>query len=300
MKKHYHAIMLVFASENHGLYKFMKRAWLTYHDSHPDIKVFFVYGAGSGLGSDPWDLCYEDLPETHEGGVRKVLRAMKHIYENYTCDFFIRTNLSTFWHFDTLIERLKLLPRTGCLSATKSNLPKINGGYFVVGFDMIFNYDTLEKFVEKKEEIDKLAEHPFSLSCAEDRMLSVYLTDIFKLPIIPSSKWAAYFEGADGCVDEKTGKLKVDRVQEIIDDAKRNNKDHFRIKTHPHYYRNTLHHRVGIDDEILRILCRTYYGKEIPYKVMSFVKEKRKIFTNSRDRLSDESAAQIDKMKQHL
>lgn len=265
MKKHYRAIMLVFASENHELYKFMKRAWLTYHEHHPEIKVFFCYGAGSGLGSNPWDLCFEDLPESHVKGIKKVIRAMEYIDSNYTCDFLIRTNLSTFWDLDLLYERLKKLPLKGCLSGSKSNLPKINGGHFVLGYDMIFNGDSLSELVKMKEEILTIADHPIIESIAEDRILSLYLTDILKLSIIPSSKWACYFEhkNVERARDQETGKVNMEMIDDCIAKARERGHDHFRIKTFPDHIEPSLNKRIGVDDEIMRKLCRKYYGKEI-------------------------------------
>jgi len=170
MTKHYKAILLVLASEDvpiestfrkaneecKPLYPFMRSIYQSYMFSHPDIKVLFVYGAGTSFNRQEYDLVYDDIPENYYPGmIAKTLAAMEHIDQTYNYDYLIRTNLSTFWDFNKLIDKLNLLPFTNCMAGTQVLMKDEAGNElnYVSGFDMIISRDLIKKIIPFKSEI---------------------------------------------------------------------------------------------------------------------------------------------------
>ena len=126
MKK-YKAIILVLASEDNErvpeslrpFYPYLKKAYESYMFEHPDIKVLFVYGGGTTFERKEHDLVYDHVPETyHPGMLTKTLYAIEYIHNNFEYDYIIRTNLSQFWIFHRLVNRLDKLPKEKCVTGT--------------------------------------------------------------------------------------------------------------------------------------------------------------------------------------
>lgn len=178
----YKAVILVLASEDtfkvpenaKPLYPVFKQIFESYIDENPYIKVLFVYGGQVTFDPKPHDLVYTDIPETyHPGMICKTMRAIEHIHLNYNYDFLIRTNLSTFWHFDRLVKRLDQLPKESCLTGTPVDLSKSRDKRFmlnyVAGYDMVISRDIVEQLVINKDEVVKIP----SLMNMEDQALCI-------------------------------------------------------------------------------------------------------------------------------
>lgn len=243
-KSHSKVIVLVFANEDNCLFSFLKKCWLTFCHKHPDFKVFFVYGKGSGLGNEPWDLCYEHLPENHRQGILKVLHGMEYIDQNYTCDYFVHTNLSTFWDFDQLLKRLEGLGKpfvTGVPAVT----PKVHGGVYLMGYNLIMDGETFSRLTSYKDDMIKIKDHPIVKALTEDKMLSVYLTDVFEMKYIDCSR------------NHRGNKFITMNLNHprFVEKCRERGIDHFRVK---HSY--THNERLGIDDVLFKTLCEKYYG----------------------------------------
>lgn len=102
---HYRAIILILASNNNIVDKNGRSIWKKYMNIDPSIKVFFVYGKLNNelVDYDPTcDLIYNDVNESYPVFIHKTIKAMETIHTLFTYDFFIRTNLSTFWDFTPL------------------------------------------------------------------------------------------------------------------------------------------------------------------------------------------------------
>lgn len=281
MKKHHKVIMMVFASEDHELFRFFKKCWLTFKDSHPDIKVFFVYGRGSGLtNKTDYDLCYENVPESHNDGIKKVLYALEHIDRNYTCDYFVHTNLSTFWRFDKLIEKLDQLPKNSFVMGPPDprgrlnpadQLPKkpfvmgpacrpsdfqwLKRKIYLFGYAIIVDGNTVSLLAKRRTEILTYKDHPLTLSTIgayfpEDMILSIYLLDVFKLPFTDNREDGMLF------VERRDDPIDWNKVDDKIDNS---DKYHYRCKT-----KRFPKDRIGIDDVIFKRLTEKYYGK-VPF-----------------------------------
>jgi len=188
MKK-YTAIILVIAStdisrieeEHKPHYPILKQAFESYIHTNPNIKTFFVYGSNTDFEPQSHDLVYDYIPESHGlGMLAKTLEAIDYINKNYNYDFLIRTNLSQFWIFDNLVERLNKLPKTKCLTGTLKKLPYP----YIAGYDIHLTRDLTEILLDYKNEIleiGKSTQYEDQVMC---NTLKKYTTDLVDLRLI--------------------------------------------------------------------------------------------------------------------
>jgi len=122
IKPHYRAIILILASNNNNIYKNCRKIWKAYMNVDPTIKVCFVYGKlpTNDILEDfdeKSDFIFSDIKEEDFPFIiEKTIRAMQLIDAKLSYDFFIRTNLSTFWDFKKLHLHLNDLPTKNCYS----------------------------------------------------------------------------------------------------------------------------------------------------------------------------------------
>ena len=246
MKKHYRAILLVLAHEvdryNPELYKFFKKVYELYLDTNPNIKVFFTYAGKITFTPNEYDLVYPEVIETpiQPHATTKVINAMEYIDNNYSYDFLIRTNLSTFWNFESLLNRLDALPDKLCFSGHRGMFSPP----MVTGIGMIISKDIISKIIEHKNLINL----PYNKQyIAEDRLISDFITNYLNVKIIPA--YNVFF------IEKLTTTEVDDYMETIIIKATNLNVDHFRIKN--------LANRQAIDAAVMSILLKTYYNKII-------------------------------------
>lgn len=239
-KPYYKAIILFLASDNNKLYRVFKQLQEAYMDENPLIKCFFVYGANTQFERKEHDLVYDDLKDTVTPPwmTMRVIRAMEYIHNNFTYDYLIRTNLSTFWHFDLLLKRLTELPKTNCLSGRIGVFPPP----FVTGTGMIISNDLIPCMIKDRH----LVNITYEKYVAEDRMLSEYFTNHCNVSIIPANPPLVFFEGSEPFHKDSA----LSKIQRAIN----NNHYHFRLK-----------HKVDrrFDILIANLLCQTIYNKLI-------------------------------------
>ena len=170
MEKHYKAIILVLASDNTVFYQECKRIYEVYMFAHPDIKVLFVYGAGTSFERKDYDLVYDDIPENYYPGmITKTLRAVEHIDNTYDYDYLIRTNLSTFWDFSRLLKRLENLPSTNCISGSRIwNTSKgITSAEYIAGVNLVLSRDLVKDIITNIDEVCSWSNIPEDLAISQ-------------------------------------------------------------------------------------------------------------------------------------
>lgn len=113
-KEHYDLIILVIASHS-SLYDKFYSIWNRYDSLHPNIKVFYVYAKpfhntessrepkNPPLQKDLIANCEESLIP---GVLVKTISALTQIDQNYSYNFILRTNLSSFFRFDKLYNHI--------------------------------------------------------------------------------------------------------------------------------------------------------------------------------------------------
>jgi hypothetical protein len=243
MKK-YRAVILVLASNNNQIYKNCRKIWKQYMNVDPSIKVFFVYGKIQPNNIleyyDPdSDIIFENIEESYPVLIQKTIEAFKIIKTKIEFDFLIRTNLSTFWDFNKLHLHLNDLPVTNCYSGD-GPLPNYNAqGYYLSGTDTIVTPEMINSII--------LNEHKVDFQTVEDAAMGKYFHGVFGAPMLPNR--ICFFE------DIYSNK-EYDKIIERIDNAKQNNKDHYRVKS-------VCENREIIDYFIYQCLLKNIYNIEI-------------------------------------
>jgi hypothetical protein len=170
MKPHYKAIVLLIASEDSAndcyilkkikpewkpVFPFFKAVHEQYINTNKDIRAFYVYGNTQVSRPSEHDLIFSNIPETnHPGILLKTVAALEYLSENFTYDYVIRTNLSTFWDLNKLLNRLDTLPASNCVRGTPMSLAVDSTRYnFISGFDLVLSKDVVQVIIDNKQEL---------------------------------------------------------------------------------------------------------------------------------------------------
>ncbi len=217
-KKHVRAVMLVLASNENQIVTNSRRVWKRYMNLDPKIKVFFVYGelhTELELYDETSDLIFPQIPESYPVLIHKTIEAMKYIHSKYTYDFFIRTNLSTFWDFKNLHKHLDILPKDRCYSGD-GPLPNSKDAIYLSGVDTIVTYDMIDSLVNNTDKVN--------YEIVEDAAMGLYFNGVLKVPMLPNR--ICFFEDIH-TINEGTQGIILHRIQDAI----QSDKDHYRVKT---------------------------------------------------------------------
>lgn len=231
--------MLVLASDNHPLYNNARRVWKKYMYLDPTIKVYFVYGQLRGPleDFDPLtDLVYPDIIESYPVLIEKTIRAMEHIDSEVTYDYFIRTNLSTFWDFKNLHIHLNELPVFGCYSGDGPLPGYTKYGWYLSGTDTIVTPEMIKSMIQNKNLID--------YCMIEDAAMGKFFHGHLRAPMLPNR--ICFFEDIIS-IDENQ------KINDRITHAIQTNKDHYRVKTQKN-------NRAEIDLHIYNHLLKRIYN----------------------------------------
>lgn len=181
---------------------------------------FFVYGRifiNDALDDyDPESDILINVSESYPVFIKKTIEAMKIIQSKVTYDFFIRTNLTTFWDFKKLHIHLNELPTSNCYSGD-GPLPGYNSsGYYLSGTDTIVTPEMIESIITNEDLVD------FQL--VEDAAMGKYFNGILRVPMLPNR--ICFFEDI-----ASTNEYEYNKIINRINNAIIENKDHYRVKT---------------------------------------------------------------------
>jgi hypothetical protein len=215
LMKHYRVVILVLASNNNEIYKNCRKIWKSYMNIDPTIKVYFVYGELSEPLTDydsESDIIFNDIPESYPVLIQKTIEAMKFIDITVTYDYFIRTNLSTFWDFKYLHIHLDELPKNNCYSG--DGPLKYGNVEYLSGTDTIVTSEMIKAIINNN--------HLVNYNLVEDAAMGLFFHHALGAPLLPNR--ICFFEDVNSINEH-----------EIIDDriimAINNKKDHYRVKT---------------------------------------------------------------------
>lgn len=239
-KPFYKCIMLVLASNNTPLYRYFKRAYESYMHSNPDVKVFFVYGNGVPFERHDYDLVYNEVGESYNTPdmALKTVKAFDYIDQNYRYNYMVRTNLSTFWVLDKLLEKIESLPRELCVAGRMSVFPPP----YATGSSMFISSDLIPMIVcNVSTAVFRTPKYT-----PEDKMICEYFTNKCGAKLLEYKvlKILENLQSADPV-----------GIQEAIESARVSNLAGFRIKN--------LKNRDLIDTAVISTLCMKFYGVDI-------------------------------------
>ena len=245
-KPHYTGIMLVLASDNNELYRFFKQVWEQYVYIEPSIKVYFVYGSDTTFIPKEYDLVFPTIKECYRPGmIEKTIAAMERIDHRYNYDYFIRTNLSTFWDLPAFAKRLPSLPKINCFTGTPRAVGDRKPGlspHFIAGVDLVISPHMVKDTITYKEKV-------FNIDLSEDWALSQWFSYGLGIPRRPTEPRRMH-------IIEHLTKTDPATIKQEIDKAKQLGCDHYRIKNNSN--------RWDIDCLVAKELLNQYYGKSLP------------------------------------
>ena len=111
---HYKIIFLIISSDNEDVYSKMKELFPKFYELYPDkIKYFFIENRSleTGIIEDNNYLYINGTESFIPGIYQKSIKAIEYVTNNYSFDYVIRTNLSTFWHLPNLFNLLDSKPK---------------------------------------------------------------------------------------------------------------------------------------------------------------------------------------------
>jgi hypothetical protein len=180
-KEHYRSIILIIATNNTPYFNNCRTVWKRYISLYPSIKFFFVYGKLNQPleDRDSNDIVYDDVIEHNRfTTIQKSLIAMKYISCNYTYDYLIKTNLSTFWNLNLVDNLLDKCPKEKCYAGGHDLSPFLitEPIYTTIytklysGVCTILTPDIVELFFKNLSK--------FSFTLPDDISLGLFMTDI--------------------------------------------------------------------------------------------------------------------------
>ena len=148
MKK-YDFIFLSISSDDLPCYRIMRNVARKYFSLYEDkIKIFFI----EFKKDMECDICEKDdyiyvkgeeWEECINPGIYiKTIKSMEYINKTYDYDFLIRTNLSSFWNLNKLLELKPLLPKENFCGGTT-----IWENHFITGTGIMLSKDSCHKLV---------------------------------------------------------------------------------------------------------------------------------------------------------
>jgi len=154
MSHHYKFIILIIDSDGEPCYIKNRTIMRTYLHSYPEVKSFFI--RMNDIQTDPVRLdgdvlSFRGTESFYPGILHKTLDAMKYCVDNYSFDYILRTNLSSFWNLPRLLELS--LPVTDCIFAPIcKKYYFMNSHYdFPSGCGFISSKDVVMKYIQKRD-----------------------------------------------------------------------------------------------------------------------------------------------------
>jgi hypothetical protein len=208
-------------------------------NTDPTIKVYFVYGqlVQPLENYDPSsDLIYPEVVESYPVMIEKTIKAIEYIDSQITYDFFIRTNLTTFWDFNKLHLHLNELPSQNCYSGD-GPLPGYNSNeYYLSGTDTIVTPEMIKSIIANKHIVD--------YNLVEDAAMGKFFHGHLKCTMLPNR--ICFFEDINSINENE-------KITTRINEALQNNRDHYRVKAQ-------TNEREQIDLYIYNILLKMIYN----------------------------------------
>jgi hypothetical protein len=136
------------------VYSKLKSIWREYMNTHPSIECLFLENDDEKDKVIENNTFYVRGKSGYHPSIRdKTIECFEYFMNqesNY--DFIIRTNLSSLWNFDALMNYLDTLPRTNVYSGI---FGYHYGSHFIAGAGFIMPPDVVKKLIQHKEMLNE-------------------------------------------------------------------------------------------------------------------------------------------------
>lgn len=206
--KKYKIIFLIIAS-NDDIYYDMIQTWKKYMHKFSNIKFYFLHSRNDMdevlFVDDDENTIFYNSDETYIPGIfLKTIYSMNYCHNNFNYDYLIRTNISTFFDFITLLKYLDNQPRNNFVGGTYGfyyDIKYINGTCIIISNNIV---DKILKDIFKEDELEKKTiSHIYHLP---DDIIIAYLINLH----VDSKTWTTVprIEIAERLTNEKMELIK--------------------------------------------------------------------------------------------
>lgn len=182
-------------------YLFEKSVWHYYMNEHEGVDCFFLEANNDLAHGEVLESknhlqigCKDNLKD---GIFKKTIYALRHLKGKY--DFYIRTNLSTYWRFDLLRNYLSQVKHDYFYGGWR-------WGDFIGGFSIILNQKSCDFLIENA----KVNEHT-QIERADDVTIGVIMRRVVPKPYKLNSQ-SFYWEYEDKRIEESIQKIRSDNL----------------------------------------------------------------------------------------
>jgi hypothetical protein len=235
MERPFYKLIILIIDNDNPVYIVHRNTWRHYMNSDPEILTLFL--RNDPICEEPTlDLSANTLTfkgaESYIPGILfKTLDGFNFCLQHFSFDHILRTNISSFFVFPLLKERvLSTLPRIGCYAGP----PLVISVPFASGAGFFISPDIANLLVSNR---DKSPEH------LPDDVAIGYFLNTLQIPICPLQRFDFTF---DRDTENDTAKLAAAAAQHTYN---------FRVKNE--------YDRLRFDDHYMRLLLKTYYGIEM-------------------------------------
>jgi len=239
MERPFYKLIILIIDSDDPVYTVHRATWRAYMNSDPEVlSLFLRYSPtheGPNLDFSANTLTFKGTDSLIPGILYKTLDAFDYCLQHFTFDHILRTNISSFFVFPLLKERvLSTLPRIGCYAGFR-----INNHYntdFISGTGIYISADVAQTLIQNRE--------LYRTHLPDDVAIGYFLTRTGTVSITSTQPFFSFTSDTD-----------TDHDTEKIANAISCNAVHFRIKNQ--------HNRLHFDSHYLRLLLRTYYSIEL-------------------------------------
>lgn len=238
--KHYLAVIIFLASDDCELYSLLRQIHEKYKDVDNRFLFIFAYAnKKTEVLTNETNIVVNNLLYHQHRMALQTLNALEYVVNNFSFDYIIRTNLSTFWLLDKLAIRLQNLSPLNIYGRFSGMQP-----YCIVGQDLVIPKNIVNELFKQKEQYRQHI-NQLPKGIAEDRILSDFLVNNCSAEIVKANRHML--------IVEQIPILTNSALEDIYNKTKDSHIDHIRIKNY------VADNRTMVDIPIITYLLNNYY-----------------------------------------